>query len=219
MNILLIEDNIKMARNIETVLRAENYLVDVIHTGKEATDKVSDGSFDLLILDLMLPDTDGIDLCKQMRAEGYENAILMLTARINLESKVEGLDGGADDYLTKPFMMDELLARVRSLCRRQGKRGQSVVQIGDLTVNIASKQATRAGDVLPLSPIEMRLLEYLIIHRGQTKSPVEIYESVWGNTDDALFSETLKVHMSRLRKKVGSHIISTIPGYGYGITV
>ena len=218
MNILLVEDNHKLSDNIKTVLKGNNYIVDQAFTAEEGLTKSVEHVYDLIILDLALPDGDGIDICRTMREQHITTSILMLTARMNLESKVEGLDGGADDYLTKPFLMEELLARIRALTRRSSVSKQTELSIQDLTINLSTKTVKKEEEKIQLSPIEMRILELLILKRGLTVSATEIYESVWGSHDeDIIFSDALKVHMSRLRKKIGESIIKTVPGFGYSI--
>jgi len=215
MNILLIEDTIKLAENIATVLQNNLYQVTVAHTQTEAQRAVADTTFDLIIMDLALPDGDGISLCSQLRKEGYEGSILMLTARVTIASRIQGLDSGADDYLTKPFDMNELLARIRALSRRTIPDKTAQVAVGDITIDTTTKQVWKSGNILPLSPTEYRLIEYFLTHRGTVCASMEIYESVWGNAQDTMFSDTLKVHLSRLRRKIGEAVIVTVPGFGY----
>ena len=215
MRILLVEDNVKLARNIVTVLKNNGYLIEYVTQGKEALEKSYDTTFDLIILDLALPDIEGKDVCRKLREEGFVSPILMLTAKINLESKVEGLDCGADDYLTKPFLMEELLARIRALSRRLSHQKSSVVNIQNITFDLSSRLIHKNRKLINLTPIEKRLLEYLVLNRGEVKTSGEIYESVWGNSPDLDFSSTLKTHIFRLRKKVGEDLIQTVTGFGY----
>jgi two-component system, OmpR family, response regulator len=219
MNILIIEDNQKMAENIATVLRHENYNADLAFTAEEGMYKASVNKYNLIILDLNLPDGDGIGICKELREKGVVTPILMLTARIDLESKVKGLDFGADDYLTKPFLMDELLARLRALLRRESNDKSTKISLNeDLAIDLVAKRVSVGGELVKLSPIEYRIVEYLVINRGKAKKAQEIYETVWGNEDqDALFSDSLKVHIARLRKKLGQSSIKTISSGGYMI--
>lgn len=219
MNILIIEDNQKMAENIATVLHHENYNADLAFTAEEGMYKASVNKYNLIILDLNLPDGDGIEICKELREKGVVTPILMLTARIDLESKVKGLDFGADDYLTKPFLMDELLARLRALLRRESNDKSTKISLNEeLTIDLVAKRISVGGELVKLSPIEYRIVEYLVINRGKAKNVQEIYETVWGNEDqDALFSDSLKVHIARLRKKLGQSSIKTISSGGYMI--
>lgn len=218
MLILLIEDNQKLAQNIATILQSEGYHVDRAEDVAMAKEAVETKSYDLIILDLGLPDGDGIELCQYFRQQNYGWPILTLTARMNLASKVESLDGGADDYLTKPFLTEELLARVRALLRRDSTQKTSQVVINDLKVDLRTKTVSKANQVLKISPIEMKLLEALLLKRGSILTAAELYEKVWGNFEtELLFSDTLKVTVARLRKKIGHTIITTVSGSGYGI--
>jgi two-component system OmpR family response regulator len=218
MIILLIEDNEKLAANVAAILQSEGYQVEIAPTVTAALVHCEEKKYDLIILDLSLPDGDGIDLCAQLRSHHNTTPLLMLTARLNIESKVEGLDSGADDYLTKPFLTEELLARVRALLRRESINRSEYVSIGDVIADLRSKIVTKAGQSVELSPIELKLLEVLLIKRGQVQNAEQLYQSVWGDTDGALlFSDTLKVTVARLRKKIGAALITTVPGFGYVI--
>lgn len=218
MLILLIEDHQKLAQNIQTVLQANQYHVDIALDAKTAKAAVLSKEYDLVILDLGLPDQDGVELCKAFRSDGLVWPILILTARINIESKVEGLDSGADDYLTKPFLSEELLARVRALLRRDSTQKSQHVTIGSIAVDLNAKTVSNHDESVDLSPTEYRLLEALLLKRGTTVTASELYEKVWGDHDgEMLFSDTLKVTVARLRKKIGTEIISTAPGFGYVI--
>lgn len=217
MQILLVEDNPKMSANLKTVLEHQLYQVEAVLTGQLAVELAEINHYDLVILDLALPDIDGLEVCRQLRQMGNLAPILMLTARIDLESKVMGLDLGADDYLCKPFLIDELLARLRALLRRTSKHKQTCWQLADLQIDLKSKQVKRANQLISLSPIEMKILEFLLINQGVVQPADKIYEAVWGSAnDDILFSDTLKVHIARLRKKlVVQGLIQTIAGSGY----
>ncbi len=218
MQILIIEDNKKLAENIADVLRHEHYQVTIAFTGQEGQELALTHPYDLILLDLALPDIDGQQICHVLRKEGVKTSLLMLTARIDLESKVEGLDGGADDYLTKPFLMDELLARIRALTRRTSINKSSCITVGELSIDLAKRIIKRKKQMLKLSPIEFSIVEFLLMKRGKPQTSIDIYESVWGShNDDIVFSDTLKVHVARLRKKIGSEVIKTIPGQGYMI--
>jgi two-component system, OmpR family, response regulator len=221
MTILIIEDNQKLSANIKVVLEKEKYIVKQAASLKETLPLLEKHQFDLIILDLGLPDGDGQDLCQKIREMGLTCPILILTARIDLDSKVEGLDGGADDYLTKPFLMDELLARIRSLLRRSQQQAtqlnSAVIQLKpDLCLDTSTHQLLNSDQEINLTPTEYRLIEYLSHHLNQVVTPVELYQHVWGDFADKLaFSDTLKVHISRLRSKIGSEVIETVTGRGY----
>ncbi len=219
MNILIIEDNRKLANNVAVILKENTYNAMVSYKGKDGLEKALKEDFDLIILDLALPDIDGIDVCKKLRSNKKKTPILMLTARIDIESKVEGLDCGADDYLTKPFESKELLARIRALTRRSSQVKRSKIKVGkSIEVDLASKSVRKNKTEIDLSPIEMRILEFLLLNKGKAKSAVEIYESAWGTENsEVLFSNSLKVHIAHLRRKLGNDIIKTVKGYGYMI--
>jgi len=218
MQILLVEDTKKIAENISDVLRFEHFTVAVASTGEEALELIEVNTYDLIILDLSLPDIDGQEVTKILRKNKVTTPLLMLTARIDLDSKIEGLNSGADDYLTKPFLMDELLARVKALLRRTSSNKSNTVEIKDLEIDLNTRQLKKNDQVVALSPIEMNILEFLIMNQGVVQSASQIYESVWGShNSDVLFSDTLKVHIARLRKKIGADIIKTVPGSGYVI--
>jgi DNA-binding response OmpR family regulator len=215
MNILLVEDNEKLGENLKEIFEDEGYTLCVSPTLRDANKSIDTERFDLILLDLMLPDGDGIDFCKELRDKGVKTPILMVTARIDLESKVTGLDCGADDYITKPFEIDELLARVRSLLRRSGKQTDKLFQIADFKYNMADKSCNISDKDITLSPTETRILEHLLTNRGQAQSFVDICDCVWGHNSEMEFSDSLKVHIARLRKKIGENIIETIPTVGY----
>ena len=220
MNILIVEDNKKLAENTAKVLEHEGYIADTAHTGKEGLNLGSTNNYDLIILDLGLPDIDGLEVCTKLRANEVSQPILMLTARISISDKVSGLDTGADDYLTKPFLMEELLARVRSLLRRTATQKSATLNLGkddSIKFNTKSKQLTISGKKTSLTPTEIRLFEFLAINKGKVQDAATIYESVWGSTssDDMLFSDSLKVHVARLRKKLGKDTIKNVKGFGY----
>lgn len=219
MNILIIEDSLKLAENIATVLEAEGYKIKKAVTGHDGFQKALSEVFDLIILDLNLPDQDGLKVAEELRKSGIDYPILILTARIGLEDKVEGLDKGADDYLTKPFLMDELLARIRALTRRKNKKVLQKVSLNShITIDFSAKKVLKNNIDVSLSPTEYKILELLVENRGEAQNIARIYEKVWGyDNSDVLFSETLKVHIARLRKKLDEDLIQTVKGYGYMI--
>lgn len=220
MNVLIVEDNPSLANAVAEVLRANKYLATVVVSGAEALSKLAGSQFAAIVMDLGLPDMDGVDLCKQVRAKGINTPILMLTARIDLASKVGGLDAGADDYLCKPFLMQELLARIRALTRREAPAKSPQITLNnniviDTNKMVVYNQANKTVEV-KLTPTELRLLLYLAGKRGTVVSAIELYENVWNSEGDELyFSDALKVNIARLRKKVGADVIKTVAGFGY----
>jgi DNA-binding response OmpR family regulator len=217
MNILLVEDNKKLANNIADVLTHEGYQNTKCFTGQKGLKESLVNNYDAIILDLNLPDIDGIEVCQKIRQENKQLPILMLTARIDVNSKVNGLDSGADDYLTKPFLMDELLARIRALIRRNSTHKSTNIKLPhNIRLDISAQKVLKNKKEIKLSPTEYKILEFLALNQGETKSHLEIYESVWGsNNSDILVSDTLKVHIASLRKKLIDDIIKTVRSQGY----
>lgn len=215
--VLLVEDNARLSGVLLRGLTEEGYVVDSCADGEEAVERAAVGEYDLIVLDVMLPRRDGVSACGAMRRLGVSAGILMLTARDTLRDKVAGLDAGADDYLTKPFELEELLARLRSLARR-GTVTEPRLSVADLTLDPASKRVERAGQRLDLSAREYMLLEYLLRHEGQVLSRSRLVEAVWQD-ESALDGNIVDVYISYLRAKVdkpfGDPLIHTIRGMGY----
>lgn len=218
MRILIVEDEVEAARFLAQGLREMAYAVDVAHDGIEALEKAYYNSYDLLILDLMLPGKDGYAVCRELRAAGLTFPILMLTAQEQVESRIQGLDSGADDYLTKPFDLGELAARVRALLRRGPALEDPVLRLADLEVDTRHRSARRGGRPIDLTAKEYGLLEYLARHAGKVVGRAEISEHVWDESFDP-FSKVIDVYIQRLRRKVdsgeGVRLIQTRRGEGY----
>lgn len=214
MHILLIEDQPKLADNIRQMLELEHYAVTVSHDGKEGFEKAMTQEVDLLILDINLPGMDGYVICSMLRENKKNMPILMLTARTKQQEVVHGLNLGADDYLTKPFDFDELLARVRSLMRRQGEK-TPMLETGDIVLNTNTREVLRAGKKVDLSPKEYALFEFLLHRKGRVQDRPTILEHVWGGRDDLMLSQTVDVHVAYIRRKLGKSAIQTVPGKGY----
>ncbi len=220
MTILVVEDEHKITRFIQRGLEMEHYTVDVAYDGEEALNKLGVNDYDLIILDLMLPKKDGIEVCKEIRDRKIEAPIIMLTARDTIEDRVKGLDQGADDYVVKPFAFGELLARIRALLRREKTVKRSVLQISDLVLDPATHEVTRAGSSVPLTSKEYRLLDYFMRRPGQVCTRTMIGEHIWGyNFIDN--SNVIDVSVSNLRKKVDGgaalQLIKTVRNVGYKI--
>lgn len=216
MHILLIEDQAKLADNIRQYLELERYAVTVCHDGREGFERAMTQEVDLLILDINLPGMDGYVICSMLRQQKKDMPILMLTARAKQDEIVRGLNLGADDYLTKPFDLDVLLARVRALLRRKGGVEKApVLACGDLQVDTNTQEVRRAGKRVDLSPKEYALLEFLLRNKGVAQDRPRIIEHVWGGRDELLFSQTVDVHVAYLRRKLGKNAIRTVPGKGY----
>ncbi len=223
MRILVVEDETELAEALQTGLQREGYAVDVAHSGNEALDKASYTPYDLVCLDLNLPDIDGREVCRRLRdgerlAAESEPRVLMLTARDALEDRVAGLDDGADDYLVKPFAFQELSARVRALLRRDAGRSGSVIQVGNLELDAARHEARRGGRLLDLTVKEFALLRYLMLHAGQVITPERLLDHVWDEHADP-FTNTVRVTISNLRRKLGDdQPIETVVGKGYRLS-
>ncbi|MFW5704086.1 MAG: response regulator transcription factor [Patescibacteria group bacterium] len=214
MNILIVEDQADLAKNIKQYLELENFIPTVASSAEEADDFVSETEYDCIVLDLMLPEMSGMDFCKKLRQEGIETPIIILTARTAKDTIVEALNIGADDYLTKPFDMDELVARIRSMIRRRHNKPNPSLHIHNVEINTNTKSVTQDGKDVHLAPKEYYLLEYLALNTNRVVERREIIEHVWGEFDELMFSQTVDVHISYLRKKLGKDLIQTAPG-GY----
>ena len=217
MQILVVEDERRMAELLEKTLREEGHQVTLAHDGREGFEIARDSSFDVIVLDLMLPGMDGLAIARQLRASRNQTPVLMLTARDAPADIVRGLDSGADDYLTKPFSIDILLARLRAVSRRGAIPRPVHLEVADLKLDPAARVVTRAGKILNLTPREYRLLELLLRNAGRAVSRGTILESVWGIASD-VNENTLEVFMRLLRGKIDSSspkLIHTVRGFGY----
>jgi len=214
MHILVIEDQEKLAHNIRQFLELEHYAVTVAHDGKEGFERAMTQEVDLLILDINLPGMDGYVICTMLRQNKKNMPILMLTARTKQQEVVHGLNIGADDYLTKPFDLEELLARVRALLRRNGERAP-VLTTGDIVLDTNTQEVRKGKKKITLSPKEYALLHFLLQNKGSVQDRPRIIEHVWGGRDELLFSQTVDVHIAYIRRKLGKGVIQTVPGKGY----
>jgi DNA-binding response OmpR family regulator len=216
--ILLVEDEAPVAALLAKGLREQAHAVDVVGDGEEALEVAATHDYDLLILDVLLPGRGGLEVCRELRAQGVAVPILILTARDAVSQRVEGLDAGADDYLTKPFDFDELLARVRALHRRGPQLHSTVLQVGDLALDTRTRRVERAGRAIDLTSKEYALLEFLARRSGEVLGRAEISEHVWDASFDA-FSNSIEVYVQRLRRKVDDghavKLIHTRRGAGY----
>lgn len=207
-----------MANLIARGLREESYAVDVAQDGNDGLYQCSINDYDLIVLDVLLPQRDGFEVCRELRALGTTTPVLMLTARAAVDDRITGFDAGADDYLTKPFSFRELLARIRALLRRDPQLLPEVIEIEDLIINSGSHRVSRAGSSIELTAKEYALLEYLARQSGQLVSRAAIAAHVWDDAFDP-FSNTIEVYINRLRKKIdGGHatrLLHTRRGEGY----
>ena len=218
MNILLVEDETKMAAFIRSALAEEHYTVEVVHNGEEALARADINDYNLFILDIMLPGRDGLEVCRRLREKKIPAPILLLTAKSKLYDKVRGLDLGADDYLTKPFDLEELLARVRALLRRQKQPGTAVLRVADLTLDQSTREVVRSGKTLELTAKEYALLRYLMIHANEVVPRSMIIEHVW-DVESAAFTNVVDVYINYIRGKVDRGfdppLIHTVRSVGY----
>lgn len=215
MRVLIIEDEQRLARNIAKTLRGTaGYAVDVSHDGEDGLHMARDGLYDLILLDLMLPRLDGLELLRLIRAEGVATPVLVLTARDRTEDVIAGLDTGGDDYLTKPFEMGELLARCKALIRRSYDRPDPTIRLGRLEIDTAGRAVRFDGESVVLPAMEYRLLEYLALRAGQIVSKEEILEHLY-DFDAERFSNVIEVYISSLRKRLTPESIRTVRGQGY----
>jgi two-component system OmpR family response regulator len=218
MRVLVVEDEVKMAGLLKRGLEEEGYAVDLAGNGSDAVWLGTENTYDAIVLDVMLPDQDGFEVCRQLRAVGRWAPVLMLTARDAIPDRVAGLDAGADDYLTKPFSFTELFARLRALMRRGARERPAVLRAGDLAVDPASKKVTRAGTPVDLTAKEFALLEYFMRHPGEVLSRSRLIEHVWDFAYEG-DSNVVDVYVRYLREKIdrpfGRDSIETIRGTGY----
>jgi DNA-binding response OmpR family regulator len=222
MHILVVEDERKLAQLLRRVLTEERHVVDIAYEGNEGLDLANSNSYDLMILDLMLPGVTGIEICKQVRANGAKGAVLMLTARGAIEDRVAGLNAGADDYLTKPFAMAELLARVSALLRRRDREPDmnNTLKVGDLSLDLVRHEVQRNGRIIELTAKEFALLELLMRHPGQVLTRNQITDQVWRYDLEAL-SNVVDIYIHYLRDKIDQGfprpLLKTVRGVGYKI--
>jgi two-component system OmpR family response regulator len=216
MRVLLVEDDQRIAANVTRVLEVEGYVVETARDGEEAWFRGDTEDYGAIILDLGLPKMDGLSVLKRWRANGRRMPVLILSARGSWAERVEGIDAGADDYLPKPFRMEELLARLRSIVRRAAGHAASTLNVGDVTLDERQKRVIVHGMPIALSPLEYRVVSYLMLHRGRVVSQQELDENVYGG-DEPHDSNALEVLVGRVRRKLGTELIETRRGFGYTV--
>jgi len=220
MRVLIIEDEFDLAKALAKGLKDNGYAADIALLGEEALQKIEFNEYDLAVLDLNLPDIDGLELCQILRARRPRLLILILTCRKRLKDKVMGLDMGADDYLAKPFHFQELLARIRALLRRDLPTKEPILQVGDLKLDPSSRTVWQGNRRLELRNKEFCILEYLMRRAGEVISQEELLEHAWGEEELDFFTASLRVHIHSLRRELGDDAqnpkyIETLPGVGY----
>ena len=216
MRLLVVEDEPRLARHLADALRAAGYAVDVAGDGERADDLARSEGYDAVILDLGLPGIDGLTLLARWRADGVRVPVLVLTARASWHEKVQGIDGGADDYLGKPFQMEEVVARIRGLIRRAAGHAAPELRSGSITVDTRLARVTRDGAPVRLTSLELRVIAYLMHHRDRVVSQAELTEHIYAQAFDR-DSNTVEVFVARLRRKLGAATIETVRGLGYRI--
>jgi two-component system OmpR family response regulator len=214
MRILLVEDDPMIGETVLEVLRAEGFATDWVRDGPMAETAATTQTYDLILLDLGLPGKEGLQVLQSLRERGHRLPVLIATARDAVDQRIRGLDTGADDYLVKPYDLDELLARIRALLRRSAGRPEPLYQWGDITVNRATKEVLKAGQVVALSAREWAVLEALVARPGTVLSRAQIEDKLFGWKDD-INSNAVEVYVHGLRKKLGSDMIETVRGLGY----
>jgi DNA-binding response OmpR family regulator len=220
MRILVVEDEHRIANTIKKGLEQERYAVDICYSGNNGFDMASTEEYDLIILDLMLPEMDGLTVCRELRKNNIQTPVLILTALGQIQDKVTGLDSGADDYLIKPFSFEELLARIRALTRRPKTALKSVLKVADLTLDAVLFQVIRNGQTIRLSKKEFSLLEYMMRNTDKILSKDQIINHVWDYNADIL-PNTVEVYIKALRNKIDvpfknyKQLIKTVRGFGY----
>jgi DNA-binding response OmpR family regulator len=220
MNVLIIEDEISLANEIEQFLKKENFICDVVYNGMSASEMIAVNKYDFILLDLGLPDYEGLDLIKEAKKENPNAAIIIITARGDVQDKVTGLDMGADDYLAKPFALIELLSRINAVARRKFNLTTSIIKFGEFLIDINSRNIMCNQQIVELTKKQFDLLLYLILNKNKALSRIQLYEHIWGNIlDDQYDSNFIDVHIKNLRKKMSEYApidwLTTVRGVGY----
>ena len=220
MKILIVDDDTALLDQLRQLFLNRRYAVETAGNGQEALDKLFDTVFDLVVLDIMMPEVDGLTVLEGLREGGIEVPVLMLTAKGDSTDKVKGLDLGADDYLTKPFSAEELMARVRAMLRRSGNQATVVLKAHDLELDTVSREVRQGGSPVTLTPREFSILEFLLYNKNRVVSRFNLAEHVWGDDFDPFnMSNFMDVHIKNLRQKLGlpgeTSVIQTVRGVGY----
>ena len=219
-NVLIVEDEARVAGFVKKGLEEQGFLVEVSDHGDEAYERLRTRSYDVVLLDIMLPGRDGLSILGNLRAQKQNVPIILLTARSELDERVQGLNLGADDYVTKPFFLEELIARIHAVARRRGGEHGALLQAGDLVLNLVTREARRGGQPIPLTPRELNLLEVLLRTPGRVFTRTQLLERVWGYDFDPQ-TNLVDVNIQRLRKKIDAGaeapLLETVRGVGYRI--
>jgi DNA-binding response OmpR family regulator len=224
MNVLIVEDEKSLAYEIAEFLRSENFLCETASTGKEASEKIAVNLYDFILLDIGLPDYNGLDLIREARRNNRDASFVIITARGAVEDKVKGLDLGADDYLAKPFALVELLSRINAVARRKFNIQASDISLGRFVMQVQARKLVCNGNDVDLTKKEYDLLQYLVLNHDKVLTRQQLYEHIWGNIlDDQYDSNFIDVHIKNLRKKLNAHAptpwLETVRGVGYRISI
>lgn len=222
MNVLIVEDEKSLAKEIDIFLKNQGFLCEMAFTGTEASEMIAVNLYDFVLLDIGLPDYNGLDLLSEARQNGSEAAFIIITARGNVEDKVKGLNLGADDYIAKPFALIELQSRINAVARRKFAITSMSIKIGDFTIDNSSRKVTFKGNDVDLTKKEYDLLQYLVLNRNKVLTRQQLYEHIWGNIlDDQYDSNFIDVHIKNVRKKLNIYAptpwLETVRGIGYRI--
>lgn len=224
MNVLIVEDEKSLAGEIAEFLKSEHFLCDISHTGTDASEKIAVNLYDFVLLDLGLPDYNGLDLIKEARKYNNEASFIIITARGAVEDKVKGLDLGADDYIAKPFALIELLSRINAVARRKFKVNTEDITLGEFIMQSQSRKLFCHNEEVDLTKKEYDLLQYLVLNNNKVLTRQQLYEHIWGNIlDDQYDSNFIDVHIKNLRKKLNNHAptpwLETVRGIGYRVSI
>ena len=224
MNVLIVEDEKSLAYEIAEFLRSENFLCETASTGREASEKIAINLYDFILLDIGLPDYNGLDLIREARKNNQDASFIIITARGAVEDKVKGLDLGADDYLAKPFALVELLSRINAVARRKFNIQTSDISLGQFVMQVQARKLVCNGNEADLTKKEYDLLQYLVLNHDKVLTRQQLYEHIWGNIlDDQYDSNFIDVHIKNLRKKLNAHAptpwLETVRGVGYRISI
>ncbi|HSY76260.1 MAG TPA: response regulator transcription factor [Bacteroidia bacterium] len=224
MNILIVEDEKSLAKEMQTFLKNEGYVCDIAYTGKEASEKIYVNPYDFLLLDLGLPDYEGLDLLKEAKEANQEASVIILTARGSTDDKIKGLDLGADDYLAKPFSLLELTSRMQAIIRRKHGLKKSTMDVHGFTVDLTNRNIAFKTTAISLTKKEFDILQYLLINKNRVITRVQLTEHIWDNALEVDYdSNYVDVHIKNLRKKMGQHAevdwIETVRGIGYRLNL
>ena len=224
MNVLIVEDEKSLAHEIAEFLRSENILCETASTGREASEKIAVNLYDFILLDIGLPDYNGLDLLREARRNNSDASFIIITARGGVEDKVKGLDLGADDYLAKPFALVELLSRINAVARRKFNIRDTDISLGRFEMKVQARKLICDSNEVDLTKKEFDLLHYLVLNNGKVLTRQQLYEHIWGNIlDDQYDSNFIDVHIKNLRKKLNAHAptpwLETVRGVGYRISI